>query len=137
MTVEVVNGLPPPDFYRKVCAAFPAARARGTIFSYGDRIFHTGPGDLPQSLLAHEYVHCARQRTIGLAEWWDRYIADPLFRLDEEIPAHVAEYKVLTGKESVRAERRRAMKLVAGRLSGPLYRHLITYDQAKEILLSA
>lgn len=113
-----------PPNYREVNAAFNI-RGKGVIFAWGDTIYNPSRVKIPPELIAHETVHGLRQNG-DPAGWWKRYIADPAFRLDEEIPAHQAEYRV-SGK----------LDAIAARLSGPLYGNLISLDKALSLIGAA
>lgn len=112
-----------PPNYAEINRAFKI-RGKHVIFAYGDIIYNPSRIVIPPELLAHEAVHGARQNG-NPAAWWDRYITDSHFRLEEEIPAHQAEYQVS-----------RQLKAIAERLSGPLYGNLISFDKAVSMLAS-
>lgn len=121
--MKVITAFPPN--YRRINAAFNV-RGRGVIFCYGDVIYNPGRINVTPALLAHEAVHSGQQGA-DPATWWDRYIADPQFRLAQEIPAHAAEYRVAP----------HLLQEIAGRLSSRLYGGLIARDAAEHLLVSA
>lgn len=100
--------------------------------AYGDTIFNPDNEPLSEALMAHEGVHAARQGRDPVA-WWDRYIIDPAFRLGEELPAHQAEWRVIALTKA-RQERRAMIKIIAKRLSGPMYAHMITFEKARQLI---
>lgn len=131
----------PPPLFDEIIAAFPQATRPGVLFCWGDKIYATGP---PRSIgfefQAHEQVHCDRQGA-DPATWWRRYIAEPAFRLEEELPAHIAEFKSLCEQHSYRWVSKRAMRRtfaahVARKLAAPLYGNLISVDDAKKAILA-
>jgi hypothetical protein len=129
-----------PPMIEEIDAAFHV-RGKPILFAFGDRIYNPGGVYVPPELMAHEFVHGERQgHQVG--EWWRRYIADPAFRLEEEIPAHIAEYRAICARErskwvSERNMRRTAAAHVARKLSAPLYGRLITFEAAKKLLQAA
>lgn len=132
---RIVRAFPPN--YAMLKRAFNLQPSAGVIFSYGDRIFVpnlTAP--LPPYLVAHEGVHGERQlaHAGGLDGWWSDYVADPKFRLVEEVLAHRAEYGWHKLHEG-RGGRERALDRIALRLCGPLYGRLMSFDEAKAIIL--
>jgi hypothetical protein len=138
--VRIVQALPP--LIDEIDAAFNV-RGRPILFAWGDKIFNPAGGAVPPELLAHEAVHGERQGA-DVAGWWRRYIAEPQFRLDEELPAHAAEFKVLCEIlrpkwQSERNMRRTIAGQVARKMTAPLYRYgsLINVDTAKKALLAA
>lgn len=117
-----------PPNYRAINDAFNT-RGKPIIYAYGGVIHNPGKIKIPPQLFAHEAVHLERQGG-DPAAWWARYIAEPRFRLDEEIPAHAAEY------QSVRAVdgEGRLLNLIAERLASPLYGSLIDHAAARRII---
>jgi len=63
--------------------------------------------------------------------WWEKYLTDIEFRLDEELAAHRAEYKAWCAVSLNRQQRRFYLTQVAARLASPLYGNMLTYHQAK------
>lgn len=133
--VIVVSGRPPN--HAAILARFPQANRPGTIFAYGDRVYIIGSTDLlTPALRAHEAVHLQRQADyISPDLWWDRYLIDNQFILDEELPAHRAEYGVL--RQTVKDRNVLALHFtaIADRLASPLYGNIVTQTQARQLLL--
>lgn len=125
----------PPNF-EKIVQVLPEAGGKGVIFCYGDTIYNPFGGAIPEQILAHETVHSERQGlTVDAVEaWWDRYLADVQFRLDEEIPAHIMEYKVYSELVRDRERRARYMHRLACRLASSLYGRLLPYMAARRKL---
>lgn len=120
-----------PPNYSAIITAFPhVARSPGVIFCYGETIHAPGRDVTPYDV-AHERVHSERQGS-DPAGWWDRYLSDPQFRFDEELAAHIAEYRWFAGKP--RNERRFMLRQIAQRLAGPLYGARITTRTAKMLI---
>lgn len=111
-----------PPLYDEIAAAFDLEGKLSyvrPIFSWGSEIYNPHGVAIPPCLVAHEAVHGIRQRE-NVSAWWRRYIDDSEFRLQEEVLAHVAEYRSrAVGKP--RNERRWLMVETAKRLAAPLY----------------
>lgn len=124
----------PPNI-TDVVKVFPAARAQGVIFTYGDTIFNPGRVCIPAPLLEHERIHSLRQGTdaIGIEKWWNNYLTSKDFRFEEEVLAHKEEYRCYM--ESSRKEQRRALRFISRRLASPLYGSLTSERKARSILL--
>jgi hypothetical protein len=120
----------PPNF-DAILQRFPEASRKGVIFSYGDAIYNPWKVQIPKHLIAHEGTHGQRQEAAGIDQWWERYLDEPLFRLDEEIYAHHAEYKV-----ALRNIGPGALKTIAQRLAGNLYGNVINYESAVRAILT-
>ncbi|KKL44563.1 hypothetical protein LCGC14_2364460 [marine sediment metagenome] len=105
------------------------------MFSFGPKLYNPHGVFIPDEILAHEAVHGFRQgETVAdTLEWWRRYMAEPAFRLAEELPAHKAELQWLIDHNS-RRDRRRAIKQIAAKLASPLYGSLVTPSQARKLL---
>ncbi len=129
VTLKIIHGKPPN--YDAVIEAFPFAKRPGTMFCYGRAIHIPSGGTVSAALQAHETVHAERQGH-DPAGWWARYLVDPQFRFDEELPAHIAEYRWFDGKP--RAERRFMLRQIAARLAGPLYGRMVTVHRAKQLI---
>lgn len=129
MKVEVSR---PPNFVA-IAAVFPhVLTTYGVLYCWGDAIFNPDGVKITPSLAAHEEVHSIRQDG-NPGPWWDKYLDDPRFRFDEEVPAHIIEYATIY-KSSHRAHRRLHLKDIAGRLAGPLYGRLTSREAAIRLL---
>ncbi len=99
------------------------------IFAWDQFIYNPEKVVIPVELIHHESVHGFRQA--GKPEpWWELYLKDPEFRLYEEIPAHQAEYKCFCSSNKDRNKRAVFLHKIAQRLSGPLYKNVISHANA-------
>lgn len=121
-----------PPLFDEIDACFRVRGKHGVLYAWGDRIYNPSGVHVSDELIAHERVHGTRQGS-DITGWWRRYMAEPAFRLEEEIAAHRAEYEWLAGHGS-RNERRAALKRVAARLASPLYGRMVTPADAKRAL---
>lgn len=118
-----------PPLFAEIDAAFHIA-GKPVLFAFGDTIYNPERVPVTIALDAHEGVHGFRQG-VDVLGWWRRYIADPEFRLVEELLAHKAEYDLLCASAGSRNVRRFFLRQVAGKLSSPLYGRLISFEQAR------
>jgi hypothetical protein len=121
-----------PPNWDQIVAAFPqAATRKGVLFAHGEDIYNPSDVYVTQALHVHEAKHCARQFQRADA-WWDRYIADPEFRYEEELLGHAEELKVHMSTLRDRNARYRALSSVAFRLVSDLYNYVPrrSYKQA-------
>ena len=121
-----------PPFFAEIDRAFGVA-GKPVIFAWGDTIYNPQSIVITPELEAHEKVHLARQGGDPL-DWWTRYIADPAFRLSEELPAHRAEFAKFCTLQRDRNRRAMALHRAALRLSSPLYGRLVDYREAKALI---
>lgn len=125
--MKIIYSRPPNfDIIKK---AFPLAARPGIIFAYGDTIYAPSGKDLPPEIIAHEEAHGERQLKMGVDAWWDEYIKSVSFRYDEELIGHRAEYAKICEIAS-RQVRRSSLKLIAKKLSDPLYGNMASMKKA-------
>lgn len=125
-----------PPMFDEINERFRIA-GKPVIFSWGDVIYNPLRIDVPPHLIVHEEMHGWRQTELGVEQWWQNYIDDGAFRLEEEILAHQAEYRELLRRRPNRQGRRWALKMTSKRLAAPLYGKMITLSKAREVLLEA
>lgn len=103
------------------------------LFAYGDTIYNPGEIEIPPQLLAHEACH-GRQQGSDPEAWWDKYLVDNEFRLEQEAEAHFIEYNEAAIRLPNRHQKRYYMTMVARKLASPLYNNMITYKNALALL---
>lgn len=136
--MKVVFGLPPniEDIYKK----FPKVRAdilKGSIiyFCYGDEIYTPIKHNIQKHIVLHESVHAKQQEDFGsVTGWWEKYLNDQSFRLDQELEAYAVEY-MFTLKAAPRSIRRKALEEVIHKMSGEMYGFNLTNKELKTLLL--
>lgn len=131
VVMRIVNSVPP--MFDKILRVFPNAKRPGVVFCWGDVIYNPAGVYLSPEIIEHEQVHSQQQKNEPLF-WWERYLYNKQFRLDQEIPAHRAEYWAYKEYFNNRALRRAALHRIAERLAGPLYGGLISVADAKRLL---
>ncbi len=132
MIQEVIYDFPP--LYEEISEAFSLFPGSRIIFSWGDQLYNPTRAKIVPELVAHEAVHGKRQGSgQQIVHWWEQYIEDRAFRLEEEVAAHIAEYQHVL-KHGGRNERRTALRVTAKRLSAPLYGSMITRSSAVAVL---
>ena len=132
--MKIVNENPPNiDQIREV---FPLSGSE--IFAWGDTIYNPGGGDVPPWLVAHEKVHANQQMNdnghFETKEWWARYLVDRKWRFEQELEAHQVEYREFCRLNPQRNMRRVYLKVVARKLSAPLYGKMVSFDKAKRMI---
>ena len=133
--MEFVKGYPPN--IEKIRAALRTV-APNVFFTYGDKIYSTlSEKQLTPALWAHEKVHCRQQLEIGVETWWDRYLAEPPFRFQQELKAHEAEFAAFCEIERDKNRRAEMLGFIAKRLAGPMYGKLAPFDQCKSLIKAA
>src|SRR6267378_8434182 len=91
--MKIVHDLPP--FYVEIAQAV-GVPPLSAVFTYGDTCYMlTDTGLMSPDLAQHEMTHMRQQRELagGPDEWWRAWIADPEFRLDQELEAYRVQYR--------------------------------------------
>lgn len=127
--MEIVIDRPP--IYDRAAKVFPLEGRE--IFAYGDKIYNPGGFVVPAWLIAHEEVHQLQQAGEPEA-WWDQYLVDTEFRFHMELAAHRREYQSYCEHHRDRNNRLQYKRLVAKKLSAPLYGNMITRFDAMRSL---
>lgn len=123
----------PPNI-EKIKNAFPIRS--NTIFTYGDTIY--APmlrGQLPPDIIAHEEIH-ARQQGEDPEAWWDRYIVDKEFRLNQEVQAYRTQYRFFCRFIKDRGRQFQLLRIIASDLASPLYGNLVPFLTATQLIKS-
>ena len=101
----------------------------GEIFAWDGIIYHPMGTRLPPELIDHELCHFAQQD--GDPEgWWERYLVDTEWRFQQELEAHIEEYKSYKRHNKDRNAHIRYLQLIARRLSSPMYGNVVSYREA-------
>lgn len=124
--MEIVEDFPPN--IERIRKCFPLTGEE--IFAYGDTIYSPSNVRLPPQLIEHEKVHQRQQQECGVEEWWEKYITDVSFRLEQELEAHIVEYKVYCGLHKDRNVRARYLLGISLRLSSSMYGRILTRKEA-------
>ncbi len=128
-----------PPIWPIVKLCFPTARwgkgAHAAIVTFGDTTYCAD--ELSDSLMAHELVHQLQQKsTLGAIVWWIRYIVSNRFRFEQELQAHVEEYRAICNDTNDRNVRYWHLAHIATRLSGPLYGNMVGHCKAMKLIVA-
>ena len=109
-----------------------------TVFTYGYTLFNPAGATISANLLAHEEVHARQQEeTVGGPDaWWEFYLENSDFRIQEEVEAYRAQYQHYCRQTKNIAKRARFLAYIADDLSGALYGNRMSFDQAAETIRS-
>lgn len=124
--MKILNEYPPNiEAIRKVFTF-----TRRVIFCYGDYIYNPSGVFVDRAMIVHEKVHSDRQKEIGVRDWWNKYLADPEFRIQEEVLAYGAQYKTFSKYASNKEVSIEYAKKLATALSGDTYGNCISFKDA-------
>lgn len=121
-----------PPIWEEAQKAFNFEDDKPIFFSFGNIIYNPNNAHLSADLLRHEETHMEQQMhspEVAMI-WWRRYIADPVFRMEQEGEAFGAQYAFIC--QSVKDPNYRYKNLVAlaQAMSAPLYGGVISVNEA-------
>ena len=125
--LKIVNLFPPN--YGDIVKKFPIRGRRDVVFTYGDKLYNPYKGEIPIDLLIHEKVHSIQQSKQGKVSWWEQYLEDKQFRLEQELEAYQAQYKYALDNYEEKYTNR-LLEKVSDDLSSSLYGGIITKKEA-------
>lgn len=128
--MEIIVDFPPN--YKQIVAAIPGVKDKKTaVFTYDGKLYNPGNGHLPPELKAHEEHHVKQQ--VDTDKWWNRYLHDTDFRLEQELECYRVQYQYAV-EHCSREYRRDLLNFISKALAGPLYGNLLTKAQAKHLI---
>jgi len=99
-----------------------------TVFAWDGCIYANNV--LTRDLLIHEETHLKQQEKYGKDLWLKDYMEDTNFRLKMEVQAYRKQLSSIKDRE----QRHRLSIQLSRDLSSALYRHMISFDEAMELL---
>ena len=91
--------------------------------SNGDILYNPSKVEIQNHLLAHEQVHTIQQGDNPEA-WWQRYLTDIPFRLEQEIEAYAVQYRYVRDNFNNKALKW-FLDRIASDLSSSMYGNII------------
>src|SRR5690349_933124 len=113
-----------PDIYAILNRRFGVEWDRGVIITYAPLVHCKDNLDKFPEKIIHESVHLEQQGKNPQA-WWDRYLVDPYFRLEQEVDAYGAEVRWILKNVKDRNRRYRMINQCASDLSSNMYGYII------------
>ena len=131
--MKIIEDFPPN--YAEITKTFDID-GKSIVFTYGDTIYNPRKAKIQPHLERHESIHWEQQQKYGGPEkWWERYLIDNKFRLEQEIEAYAAQYKFVQEEMAVpRQAKRRFLLQICKDVSGPIYGHCISFERAKQLI---
>jgi hypothetical protein len=130
-TMKIKNELPPN--YTEIVQALGTPSPH-VIYCYGDTIYNPSGKEITPDFEIHEQVHSKQQGTAPEL-WWDKYLTDLQFRLNQEIEAYGEQYifacKLIDEIQGGAKMKKWMLKSMAEALSGKDYGGIISYSQAE------
>lgn len=117
----------PPNIV-EIMKVFPINK--NTVFTYGPDLYAPNINfELTRDLIIHEETH-TRQQGDDPAGWWEKYLVDKQFRLEQEVEAYRNQYRYYCSMHKGRNERFNFLRMIASDLASPLYGSLIGFLDA-------
>lgn len=123
-----------PPNYEDIAQAFNITNNKGVIFTYGDTLYVPGGQriSIDKPLMKHEETHARQQKAMGVETWWGRFLADPEFRLSQELEAYREQYKAMGSIPF--HERGGYLQHIANDLGGEIYGNIMTPEEALMVI---
>jgi hypothetical protein len=130
--MEIVYSAPPN--YDEVAKAFDIKDNQGVVFTYGNKLYVPGGKRIiiDKPLMRHEETHAHQQKHMGVTEWWEKFLADPAFRLQQELEAYREQYRHMAALPL--NERLSYLDHISKDLAGAMYGNLLTEAEAKDVI---
>lgn len=121
-----------PPNYDQLKEAFGFNDKKIVYFTYGNIIYNPHGKSITDDLIRHEQIHGEQQQYDPLIAklWWERYLIDPEWRIEQEGEAYGAQYDFICQKVKDRNLRVKYLHKFAEALSGPLYGNVISHSEA-------
>jgi len=123
-----------PPFYNNIIEAGMNPHSEA-IYAYGDIIYNPANIFIPDYLLIHEEVH-SKQQGNNPKDWWDRYLSDSYFRIEQESEAYAKQYDFMSSKIKDRNQRYKLLLNISNILASPIYGNIISRYGAYDLIKS-
>lgn len=125
-----------PPIFEEAQKLFNLPADQVTFFTYGNTLFNPSGAEVTPDLIRHEEIHAEQQEhhpTVAKL-WWERFLHDAEFRIEQEAEAYGAQYKFIIAQPAYADRNKRARLLweFAKVLSGPMYGRAIGQAAAQQ-----
>lgn len=126
-----------PPNYEEVSKFFNLPEKVAVFFTYGDCMYNPSMAKITPELIRHEETHVEQQQASEEVAniWWQRYVKDPVWRVEQEAEAYGAQYAFYCQGEKDRNKRAVYLHEIAIHLSGPIYGNAIDHADARKMIL--
>jgi hypothetical protein len=120
-----------PAIYDRCAKEFGVSWDNGIIITYGDTVHCKYP--LSKDLMVHEYTHVVQQSRVDRDIWWDSYMTNRAFRLEQEVEAYNNQLDFIN--RNCNREQRRIMRKSIIRDMVTFYGGMCTSKEADALLI--
>lgn len=136
VTQMIIKEEYPPN-YLEIVKVFGDLTEKKPVFCYGDTIYNPFKVEVTPDLEIHEDTHRQQQSTAPDI-WWEQYLTDTTFRLNQEVEAYSKQYqfacKLVDEIKGGSRMKKAILESIAKSLSGEMYGNIITYSQAETVI---
>lgn len=125
--VKIENRYPPN--FELIKAVLPYANEKH-VYCYGDTLYVPDGHELTPDIVFHESIH-VRQQGSDPDAWWNAYLTDTKFRLDQEIAAYGEQWQWVKEHITGNSFRKWLLEKMAFALSGKEYGNMLNYQDAE------
>lgn len=126
--MKVLDTYPPN--YQNIRITLGDVSSVKPIFCYGKTIHNPFAREVTDDIILHEFIH-SKQQGDNPENWWNMYLSNKEFRLDQEAEAYGAQYK-FAKERGVRGSMLSWLKeKLAFELSGSAYGNLCSFGEAQ------
>ncbi len=131
--MKVQQGLPPN--IDAIDAVFGVKNNPYVVYTYGDTLYGLAvtPTNVDMHLWVHESIH-ERQQGSNPESWWNRYLNDKQFRLDQEVEAYTAQLLSYNRHQKDRNQQAVFLLKIATDLASEIYGSLVSQREAVVLL---
>lgn len=126
--MESSNEYPPN--YSEILVAFSDIEKFKPIFAYGDTIYNPFKRAIPADIVFHESIHMRQQGNYPDI-WWNQYLNNEEFRLNQELEAYGEQYAFVVRNIPSNKMNKAALFSMAQALSGESYGSLLSFSEAE------
>ena len=103
------------------------------VYCYQNTLYNPSSAEIRPDILANEETH-TRQQGDKPDAWWDSYLEDSMFRMNQESEAYGNQYRFICKLVKDREHRNKILFELAAHLSGPIYGNALTLPQAYQLI---
>lgn len=119
-----------PPNYEEIRKSLGDVEKSRPIFAFGETLYNPFKIAITPDIEAHEEAHMKRQGRMPEI-WWQKYLFDKEFRLEEEVIGYGTQYAFLKRMPHMNSKLLEWFREKMGQaLSGPLYKLDISYGEA-------
>lgn len=120
-----------PPNYTDIITILPDVKNQTNgVFSYYPDVYNPSGVELRVETLAHEEIHLNQQEEMGVKIWWKRFLTEPHFRFQQELPAYRKDYQTFKKYNKGNQQHFDYLRYCARQLSSPMYGDIITLSEA-------